>query len=453
VTRTASFRDPGGSVSVSKDRVVRTILPAGRANLKACLDSPAARRFVDSGTLISTQPIDEITVEHPRIPFASYPHEWPAVMLHAAAQLTLDLCSALLEEGRGLKDATPANILFRGPGPVFVDVLSFEDRDPHDAIWLADAQFARTFLIPLLLHRRTGCAIHEFFLTRRDGIAPEDAVRRLPTPRRWFPPDLGLVTIPSRAARFESEGLYRPRRTRDAGEARFVLGHHFRSLRKKLDALTPRPGSSAWSNYEAACPSYTKEQQDAKRRFVEQAIQEIRPSRVLDVGANNGEFSLMAAAARASVVSIDSDPETIAALWRTGNTSGADILPLVVDFARPTPAAGWRCREHAGFLERAEGYFDCALALAVAHHLMVTDRIPLPEIFETLADLTTRWLIIEYVGPQDPMFRRLARGRDALFNWYSREAFDECAGRVFEVVRSIDIPSSERAIYLLRRKS
>ena len=40
-------------------------------------------------------------------------------------------------------------------------------------------------------------------------------------------------------------------------------------------------------------------------------------------------------------------------------------------------------------------------ALAVTHHLMVTDQIPPAEIFDSLADLTTRWLIIEYVGPQD----------------------------------------------------
>ncbi len=453
MTRTTSFRDPGGHVSVSKDRVIRTILPEGRANLNACLNSAAARRFVENGSLISTLPIDEQSVEHPRIPFAGYPQEWPAAMLHAAAQLTLDLCSALLDEGRGLKDATAASILFRGARPVFIDVLSFEDRDPHDAIWLADAQFARTFLIPLLLYRRTGCPTHEFFLSRRDGIDSGDALRRLPAPRRWFPPDLGLVTLPAHAAHLESDSLYRPRRTRDADEARFVLAHHFRALKKKLDSLAPRAVASAWSNYEGACPSYSQEQQAAKRQFVESTLRAINPSRVLDVGSNNGEFSLMAAAAGASVVSIDSDPETITALWRSAAAAGADILPLVVDFARPTPAAGWRCQEHAGFVERAEGYFDCVMLLAVMHHLVVTDRIPLAEIFDMLSTVTTRWLVIEYVGPQDPMFPRLARGRDALYQWYSRAAFDECATRSFDIVNSFDIPSADRAIYLLRRKS
>lgn len=453
MTRTTSFRDPGGHVSVSKDRVVRTVLPEGRANLDACLNSPAARRFVERGSLISTLPLDETTVEHPRISLASYAHEWPAPMLHAAAHLTLDLCSALLEEGRGLKDATPGNILFEGARPVFVDVLSFEDRDPRDAIWLADAQFARTFLIPLLLQRRTGSPVHEIFQSRRDGIGPEEAARRLPAPRRWFPPDLGLVTLPAKAARLESDKLYRPRRTRDAEEARFILARHFRGLRKKLDRVTPRPAASTWSNYETARPSYTGEQQAAKREFVERTLHTIHPARVLDVGANTGEFSLLAAAAGASVVAIDSDAETVGGLWREAGRTRADVLPLVVDFARPTPPAGWRCREHAGFLERAAEYFDCAMLLAVTHHLMVTDQIPLPEIFDVVADLTTRWLVIEYVGPRDPMFRRLARGRDALYAWYGRAAFEDFAARRFEVESSLEIPASDRVLYLLRRKS
>jgi SAM-dependent methyltransferase len=461
VTLATSFRDPAGYVSVTKDRVIRTVLPEGLGNLNACLNSAVARRFVENGSLIATHPLDsdsaavpgQALVEHPRIPFASYSHEWPPAMLHCAGQLTLELCSALLDEGRGLKDATPGNILFRGPRPVFIDVLSFEDRDPLDPIWLADAQFARTFLIPLLLNRRIGYPIHELFLFQRDGIGPEEAVRRLQGLRRWFPPDLGLVTLPAHAARLENDRLYRRRQTRDAGEARFILSRHFRALGKKLDSLTPRPGASVWSNYEAACPSYSNEQQAVKRQFVESALREIAPSRVLDIGANNGEFSLMAAAAGASVVSIDSDPETVASLWRAASAASADVLPLVVDFARPTPPAGWRGREHAGFLERAEGFFDCVLLLAVTHHLMVTDQIPLAEIFDAVASLTTCWLVVEYVGPQDPMFRRLARGRDHLYRGYGRPVFDKCARGSFDIVNCLDIPSSDRAIYLLRRKS
>jgi len=53
-------------------------------------------------------------------------------MLRAAGTLTLDLAQQLLSEGLGLKDATPYKVLFRGPEPVFADLVSFERRDPHN---------------------------------------------------------------------------------------------------------------------------------------------------------------------------------------------------------------------------------------------------------------------------------------------------------------------------------
>jgi hypothetical protein len=51
------------------------------------------------------------------------------------------------------------------------------------------------------------------------------------------------------------------------------------------------------------------------------------------------------------------------------------------------------------------------------------------------------------------MFRWLARGRDALYARYNRSLFDDCARRSFDIVSSFDIPASDRALYLLRRKS
>ena len=42
-------------------------------------------------------------------------------MLRAAAELTLELALSALMEGFALKDATPYNLMFEGPRPVFLD--------------------------------------------------------------------------------------------------------------------------------------------------------------------------------------------------------------------------------------------------------------------------------------------------------------------------------------------
>jgi predicted RNA methylase len=276
-------------------------------------------------------------------------------------------------------------------------------------------------------------------------VSPEEAAPRLTGLRKWFPPELGLVTMPAKAARLEKESLYKPHRAREAGEAQFILRHRFRGLRKKLDGLV------APAAVQASVAADTPEQVAVKRGFVEQALGEARPVRLLDVRSGSGEFSLLAAANGASVVAIDPNPANVDTLWRAAAATKADILPLVVDIARPTPSVGWRARENPGFLERAENHFDCVLMQGSLHETMVGDQVPLPEILDLAASLTSKWLVIEYVGPEDVLFRKLTRGREELYRWYSRKAFEECVARAFETVRTVDIPQSHRAMYLLRK--
>ncbi len=466
----ASFRDPDGSVFSVAGRIFRAVTPSGAATLRSAIETPAGARMLSGGRIVSTSPADAGALgsaasafraagqteffEHERIPFPSYPYEWPAEMLHAAAGLTIDLARELLPCGFGIKDATPYNVLFRGPDPVFVDVLSFEKRNPNHPIWLPYAQFVRTFLLPLALAQRLDLPLDQVFLTRRDGIEPDEAYRLLPTSLRLRRPFLSLVTIPVWLARRQNPdnaALYRPRPLPDPDKARFVLERLLAGLRRSVDRLQPDTAKgSAWSGY-ADANSYSPQAAAAKNAFIEQALAEYRPARVLDVGANTGRFSELAAAHGASVVAVDSDPVVVGRLWRRARATGAGILPLVVDIARPRPATGWRNRECPSFLARCEGHFDCVLMLALVHHLMVTERIPMAEVVALAADLTTHLAIVEFVGPGDPMFRRLLRGRERLYKGITEAAFEACVRERFEVVRRQPLEGSERVLYLLRK--
>ena len=210
---------------------------------------------------------------------------------------------------------------------------------------------------------------------------------------------------------------------------------------------------SAWSDYMTSNNNYTNEHFEAKQTFVESALQEVRPRRVLDVGCNTGHFSALAAASGSSVVAIDYDPEVVGKTWRRAFAGGLDILPLVVNLTRPSPAMGWRNQECPAFLDRACGRFDAVLMLAVIHHMLVTERIPLDEIIDIAAELTTDLLVIEFVAPADSMFRRLLRGRDHLFAELTSEVFESECRRRFEIVRSQRLAGTERTLYLMRRRS
>jgi len=422
------------------------------------LDPASIERLATSGPLAGQFNLNEdaIVAEHEQIPFQSFPYEWPPEMLHEAARLTLDLTESLLVESLGLKDATPYNILFRGPCAVFVDLLSFERRNMGDPIWLPEAQFERTFLLPLLVNRHFGIELSQLLNARRDGLEPEDVYRLCGPLRKLSPSFLSSVSIPTwLGGRHDKDDLsiYQGKALNNHEKARFILGALLKRLRRKIDYLAPRAGSkSDWSDYMAGGNNYSEQHFRAKQEFVENALAEFRPRSVLDVGCNTGHFSQAAAKSGARVVAIDYDPVVVGETWRRARAGRLDILPLVVNLTRPSPAVGWRNRECPSFLDRARGAFDAVLMLAIIHHLLVSERIPLEEVFDQAADLTTDILVIEFIGPGDSMFRRIARGRDHLHAGLTPEVFEDACSRRFEIIRSQHLEQTSRWLYLLKKR-
>jgi hypothetical protein len=125
----------------------------------------------------------------------------------------------------------------------------------------------------------------------------------------------------------------------------------------------------------------------------------------------------------------------------------------VVNLTNPTPGTGWNNREWPPFLERAQESFDAVFMLAVIHHMLVTERVPLDGLVDLAASLTTDLLVIEYVAPEDSMFRRLARGREELHRGFTQASFESSFRRRFDVLQSRRVEDATRWLYLMRRKS
>jgi len=466
----SSFRDPAGSCFISNNRVFRFVRTDFLQEFESFLKSPSAAKLVADARLVGTRKVPEAErssltcegtnfaangalFEHDVVAFPSYPAEWSPAMLHAAAELTLQIAEGLLADGYGIKDATPYNVLFRGSAPIFIDVLSFERRDAADPIWRAYAQFVRTFLLPLLANKLWGVRIADAFLTRRDGFEPEEIYALASRSQRLRPLLLNLVSLPVwLGKKGRKEAVYRESKPIDPEKARFILSSLLRRLRHSLTALRPdRKRLSAWSAY-MEDHSYSDQAFAAKEQFVREALEKWKPTNVLDVGANTGHFSRLAAGGGAAVVAIDSDANCIDALWSEARSRGERILPLVVNLARPTPAVGWRNAECASFLKRANGKFDCVLMLAVLHHLLVSDGIPLEEVIELAAELTTDKLIIEFVAPDDSMFRLISRGRDHLYTELNKESFELAAAARFNSIGSMQLAGASRWLYIFSKK-
>src|SRR5579863_9372805 len=278
-----SFRDPAGRVYRLPGRILRAVHSPFVQDLEEFLATPAARKAAGEGRLVRSvrqSPLCNNLWEHDLIPFPSFPYEWPPEMLHAAASLTLDLAEASLNDGFGLKDATPYNVLFRGSRPVFVDVLSFERRDPLDSSWMAYAQFVRTFLLPLMAQRYFDLPLDRVLTGRRDGIEPETMYRWAGMWRRLTPPFLSLVALPKwLGASASGEGeVYRSKPSASPEQARFVLSGVLRQCRRQLNSLSPvAPKNSTWSGYLDGKSLYSEAQLAQKEAFEREALDLVRP--------------------------------------------------------------------------------------------------------------------------------------------------------------------------------
>lgn len=131
---------------------------------------------------------------------------------------------------------------------------------------------------------------------------------------------------------------------------------------------------------------------------------------------------------------------------------GFSILPIVADFARPTPAVGWQNRENVSLLDRARGRFVCVLMLGILHHLLVADQIPLVAIFEQLWEISNRWAIIEWIPKEDSQFGELCRGRQELYSHLSEEYFIQTLSKLFSVCSYDRLPNG-RSLWHVERIS
>ncbi|AXC12683.1 Nodulation protein noeA [Acidisarcina polymorpha] len=445
-----TFRDPAGRLYEHDGRILREVYAHCAPLVLAQLQSPLVQRWIEQRRMVATrvlsfEPGRSAFLEHDRIFFPSYPWEWTPGQWMESASLTLELCQEAIAGGLILKDATPLNILFSGPVPMLVDVLSLEERDPQNPLWIAYGQFVRTFLLPLCAYVYLGWPLSAT-LQRRDGYEPYDLAPFLPRLGRWRNPLRSLVTLPCLLERNANAG--RPQKQVSGELSTFALHRLLRSTRKLLLALTPVPRSSRWSAYTETASHYSFSDDGAKQAFVRRSLDRIQPARVLDVGANTGEYSRIAAASGADVVAWDTDVQAADLNWQTARRDSLRILPIVADFARPTPAVGWQNRECPSLLDRAKGRFDCVLMLGILHHLLLADQIPLHAILEQLSGLTKRWAILEWIPKEDSQFDGLCRGRQELYAHLDEGFFIKTLSSRFSLRDRCHLPNG-RTLWLL----
>lgn len=468
ILKKVSWRDPSGFVAKKNGRIFRAVSTQKVDDVETLINAPWYRQGVADGWFPQSEwvagRVESVTdtahlrwLEHRAVDFPCYPHEITALQLYDAAKMTLQIARTALAHGWIIKDASAWNILFEHGKPRFCDILSFERMD-ESGVWIAYAQFCRHFLIPLLLYRHTGMQTSALFVQYRDGVQPEQARRIIGGWRAYVQPALEAVTLPTffgGMGQSRTSGGASAPKARSAELAMFLLARTLKRLEKHVDALKPAASAkpTKWENYEADRDHYSAPDVVVKTAFVRAAVDRPDIATVLDLGCNAGEFSKVAASAGKTVVAADYDHGALSRLYQQLRGVALPISPILLDIGRPTPAVGWMNQEVDSFMARAAGKFDCIMALGLVHHLLVSERASLPMILEFFLSLAPRFLVLEWIEPQDRRFAEIAGINEELYAGMSIDSFERVFCEKYTIEKKQPLVAGNRTLYFLEKKN
>jgi 2-polyprenyl-3-methyl-5-hydroxy-6-metoxy-1,4-benzoquinol methylase len=452
----ASFRDPSGFLFTRDGVLYRQVNQVYAQDYVRLMDSGLYGKLVKAGLLIphmeaDMEPADKklaFKVICPeRVPFISYPYEWSFGQLKDAALATLSIQKRAMKLGMSLKDASAFNIQFQKGKPTLIDTLSFETYTEGEP-WVAYRQFCQHFLAPLALMAHRDVRLSQLLRVYIDGIPLDLASELLPARTRW---NLGLASHihlhASAQKRYADVAVSEARGQRKMSKE--ALQTLIESLQATVNKLEWKPAGTEWADYYTA-NNYSDAAFEHKKVLVGDWLSRIEAKTVWDLGANTGVFSRVAAENGTNVISSDLDPAAVEVNYRLVKEKKEEhILPLVLDLTNPSPAIGWNNNERDSFLQR--GPTDAVLALALVHHLAISNNVPLPRVAEFFA-ACGEWLIAEFVPKSDSQVQRLFRSRADIFGDYTRAGFERAFGEWYIIKETSAVRDSERWLYLMQRK-
>lgn len=447
----SSYRDPSGFLFYRDGVLYRQVNRCFAEDFDQFINGGLYHHLVEQQMLLHHQTVGENltgteqwyqTLQPEELSYVSYPYEWCFDMLKDAALLTLDAATEAMKFGMMLKDASAYNVQWHQGRMMFIDTLSFEKYDEQKP-WIAYRQFCEHFFAPLALMHYLKEPIQPVMMAYADGIPLALVKKTLPLKSKWhLHTYLHLHLHASMATRSSTKTQRKKPFTRRK------MQDLLRSLREGIEKFSLSGHSGVWSGYYEEANQRTN-YIAIKKKILATWIDALSVETVLDAGSNEGTFSELFSAKARSVISIDLDHYAVNTWYRKIREKRlANVHPLLVDLAHPSPSIGVNNRERGSFLQRTR--VDLVLALALIHHLGIGKNISFEQIAETFSSLGKR-LIIEFVPRTDEKIEMMLLQKKDIYSWYTEEEFLRSFEKKFRMVEKIMVGDSGRTLYLFER--
>ena len=452
----SSFRDPSGYLFWHDGKLYRTITDKYIDTYKTIKQSGLfdtlsfekkivefKEQSVEKNSFFSKKA--SLILEPDILPFISYPYEWSFSQLKDAAMLTLDLHIAGLKNNFLLKDASAYNVQFLNGKPIFIDHLSFDVCDKY-SVWPAYGQFCRHFLAPLVLMSKVDPGLNSLLKLYIDGIPLPIACKFISIRKLLsFGLFVHFLCHANSQKKYADKGeiLKNEKKLSPLQMLNFAF-----SLKETITKLTWQPKGTEWIEYYNDT-NYSNNAMQNKIELILCFVKKIPGVRMLwDFGANTGFMSRAIQEYAEHIICFDIDVASVEKNYlQVKKNLETKILPLVMDFTNPSPAIGFASQERCSLNNR--GKADLGLALALIHHLSISNNIPFSYLAKYFSSLCN-YLIIEYIPKEDSQVQRLLLSRNDIFFEYTPENFIKEFSVYFEIISQKRIVDSNRTLFLMK---
>jgi hypothetical protein len=200
-------------------------------------------------------------------------------------------------------------------------------------------------------------------------------------------------------------------------------------LTKKIERIKRPHFITKWGEYHSKVNKDELFKEEGRFDLIIKLLKKYNIKEILEIGGNHGLLSIELSKFIDKIICSDYDEVAVDSMFLNARSAKANITPVLLDILHPIYLS-------ADFAEKLKPQLrfksQATLVLAVTHHLLLGQKVPINVMFQSIIGYTKEFIFIEFMPN--------GIDKSVVPTWYTVEWFREEFGKHFDLV--LECPST-----------